>query len=271
MQILKGMDDAVMGLAVGEKRKYRMEAKDAYGEIDPNNIIEIPQQPGTDNLTVGSTVGLSTGDGATVTKITDTTITLDVNHELAGKALTFDIELLSLIAAEKMGKAYFGAGCFWSVELQFQRTPGVVKTAVGYCNGHKPNPTYEEVCTGTTGHAEVVEVAYIMDEVSFSELCDVFWTKHDPTTKDRQGNDRGSQYRSGIYCTTPEQKEEAMKSMEKAQAGFKDPIVTEIDEVKLWTSGEDYHQQYLARGGRYGELEAQSPKKMCNDPIRCYG
>ncbi len=125
-------------------------------------------------------------------------------------------------------KATFGAGCFWGVEAAFRRMDGVVSTAVGYSGGTLENPTYEDVCTGRTGHAEVVEVEYDPFRVSYEELLEVFWENHDPTTPNRQGLDIGTQYRSAIFFHTPEQETAARASEEKAQSRFKNPIVTEV-------------------------------------------
>ena len=205
---------------------------------------------------------------ATIKEVTDKDILLDANHELAGKNLTFDVELLKVVARDKMQQVMFGAGCFWSVELIFQRLPGVLNTTVGYAQGPKPDPTYEEVCSGNTGHVEVVQVTYDPDEVSFDSLLDTFWSKHDPSQLNRQGGDVGTQYRSGIYIYTQEQKAAAEKSKAaKIASGAK--VVTEIQPAQSLYAAEEYHQQYLAKGGRFGK--PQSAKKNCNDPIRCYG
>ncbi|KAI4330810.1 hypothetical protein MLD38_029059 [Melastoma candidum] len=163
----------------------------------------------------------------------------------------------------------FGAGCFWGVELTFQRVPGVTKTEVGYSQGLLHNPTYEDVCTGTTNHNEVVRVQYDPKECSYQSLLDVFWSRHDPTTLNRQGNDVGTQYRSGIYYYSLEQEKEAKESLEKQQRLLNRKIVTEILPAKKFYRAEEYHQQYLAKGGRFGFK--QSAAKGCNDPIRCYG
>ncbi|MBA0609157.1 hypothetical protein Godav_021267 [Gossypium davidsonii] len=165
--------------------------------------------------------------------------------------------------------AQFGAGCFWGVELAFQRVPGVTKTEVGYSQGFMHNPSYEDVCTGSTNHNEVVRVQYDPKECSFDTLLDVFWARHDPTTLNRQGNDVGTQYRSGIYFYTPEQEMAARESMEKQQKLLNRKIVSEILPAKKFYRAEEYHQQYLAKGGRFGFK--QSAEKGCNDPIRCYG
>ncbi|VVA10860.1 PREDICTED: peptide methionine sulfoxide reductase [Prunus dulcis] len=165
--------------------------------------------------------------------------------------------------------AQFGAGCFWGVELAFQRIPGVTKTEVGYTQGFLHNPTYEDVCTGTTKHSEVVRVQYDPKECNFETLLDLFWSRHDPTTLNRQGNDVGTQYRSGIYFYTPEQEKAAQESLEQHQKKMNRKIVTEILPAKKFYRAEEYHQQYLAKGGRFGFK--QSTEKGCNDPIRCYG
>ncbi len=147
--------------------------------------------------------------------------------------------------------ATFGAGCFWGVEAEFRRTPGVTATAVGYEGGTKDNPTYKEVCTDRTGHAEVVQVEYDPALVSFNDLLTLFWANHDPTTLNRQGPDFGSQYRSVIFFHSPEQQEQAEHSKMALQASgvFKRPIVTQIVPAETFYLAEDYHQQYLEKRG----------------------
>lgn len=165
--------------------------------------------------------------------------------------------------------AQFGAGCFWGVELAFQRVPGVTETEVGYSQGLEHNPTYEDVCTGTTNHSEVVRLQYDPNLCRYEDLLDVFWARHDPTTLNRQGNDVGTQYRSGIYYYTSEQEKAAKESLERQQKNLGRKIVTEIYPAKKFYKAEEYHQQYLEKGGRFGFQ--QSASKGCNDPIRCYG
>ena len=147
--------------------------------------------------------------------------------------------------------AIFGAGCFWGVERKFWKVPGVWVTAVGYAGGITPNPTYEEACSGRTGHTEAVLVAYDPKIVSYEELLKTFWEAHDPTQGMRQGNDVGSQYRSAIYTTTPEQADAAAKSRAAYQAALKaaglGEITTEIAPAGEFYFAEDYHQQYLAK------------------------
>ncbi|MEV7966691.1 peptide-methionine (S)-S-oxide reductase MsrA, partial [Sphaerisporangium sp. NPDC088356] len=147
--------------------------------------------------------------------------------------------------------AEFGLGCFWGAERKFWQTPGVVSTSVGYQGGHTPNPTYEEVCTGLTGHTEAVRVVFDPSRVSYEELLKVFWEAHDPTQGMRQGNDVGTQYRSAIYTHGPAQEKSARASRDAYQqvlttAGY-DPITTEIAPAPQFFFAEDYHQQYLWR------------------------
>ena len=148
-------------------------------------------------------------------------------------------------------QALFGLGCFWGAERKFWQHPGVFSTAVGYSGGYTPNPTYDEVCTGLTGHNEVVKVIYDPALTSYVELLQLFWTSHNPTQGMRQGNDIGTQYRSGIYTYTQEQLDEALESKKYyqqllTQAGF-DQITTEIMPAGIFYYAEDYHQQYLAK------------------------
>jgi peptide-methionine (S)-S-oxide reductase len=148
-------------------------------------------------------------------------------------------------------KATFAAGCFWGVEATFRAIPGVISTMVGYSGGRTTNPTYEEVCTGDTGHAEAVQVTYDPAQLSYAELLDVFWSSHDPTTPDRQGPDVGSQYRSMIFCHSPEQESAAhatKKSLEKS-GKYRRPVVTQIVPAAVFYKAEDYHQRYLEKRG----------------------
>jgi len=148
-------------------------------------------------------------------------------------------------------KATFGAGCFWHVEDLLSKTKGVTSTAVGYIGGKLPNPTYEEVCTDQTGHAEAVEVEFNPDEISYQELLDVFWKNHNPTTLNRQGPDVGNQYRSAIFYHDEQQKEIAEKSKESldSSTAFDDPIVTQIIPAPKFYKAEEYHQKYFKKQG----------------------
>ncbi|MGZ3676493.1 MAG: peptide-methionine (S)-S-oxide reductase MsrA [Ktedonobacterales bacterium] len=148
-------------------------------------------------------------------------------------------------------KATFGAGCFWGVEAAFRQIPGVVATAVGYEGGKTDNPSYRDVCSHTTGHAEVVEVEYDPTRVSYDDLLAVFWDEHDPTQLNRQGPDIGDQYRSVVFYHTPEQQAAATASRDRlAQSGkYRRPIVTLIEPAGTFYLAEDYHQQYLEKRG----------------------
>ena len=148
-------------------------------------------------------------------------------------------------------KATFGAGCFWHVEDIFSKTKGISSTKVGYIGGQLPNPTYEEVCTDKTGHAEAVQVEYNPDEISFEELLDVFWKNHNPTTLNRQGPDVGIQYRSAIFFHNDKQKDTAEKSKQTLDSSgvFDNPVITQIVPAPTFYTAEEYHQKYFKKHG----------------------
>ncbi len=148
-------------------------------------------------------------------------------------------------------KATFGAGCFWGVEAAYRQLPGVLSTRVGYLGGTMENPTYRDVCSGRTGHAEVVEVTYDADRLTYDDMLTVFWDNHNPTTLNRQGPDIGTQYRSAIFYHDDEQKEAAFASKEERENSgkYRNPIVTEITPATTFYEAEDYHQQYLEKRG----------------------
>ena len=148
-------------------------------------------------------------------------------------------------------KATFGAGCFWHVEEVFRKTNGVKSTQVGYCGGIKKNPTYEDVCTDTTGHAESVDIDYDPQEISYEELLKIFWNNHNPTTLNRQGPDVGTQYRSVVFFHTPEQENVALEMKKNlnpvAKEKFNAEIITEIKPAQEFYRAEEYHQRYLEK------------------------
>ena len=150
-----------------------------------------------------------------------------------------------------MEKAMFGAGCFWGVEAEFRKVPGVSATAVGYSGGPVKNPTYQDVCAGSTGHAEVVQVEYDPERVSYDDLLNVFWENHDPTQFNRQGPDYGAQYRSAIFFYTPEQESAAKASKARLDGSgkYKKPVVTQIAAAAEFWRAEEYHQQYFEKRG----------------------
>ncbi|TMW60897.1 hypothetical protein Poli38472_000939 [Pythium oligandrum] len=165
---------------------------------------------------------------------------------------------------EQTNVATFAAGCFWGVELAFQRLEGVTKTDVGYSNGETENPTYKQVCSDKTGHAEVIRIEFDDKVISYNDLLTTFWSIHDPTTLNRQKGDIGSQYRSGIFYHNEEQHKAALASKEERQKVVEKEIVTEIVPAGVFWRAEEYHQQYLEKGG-------QCSDKGCAVPIRCYG
>jgi len=153
---------------------------------------------------------------------------------------------------EAVEQATFAAGCFWGVEDTFRQVPGVLDVTVGYTGGSTEHPTYEQVCSHRTGHAEAVLVAFDPAKVSYDELLDVFWPMHDPTTLNRQGPDVGSQYRSAIFVHDEAQEKAAHASREHAQPRFRRPIVTEITPASTFWPAEEYHQRYFAKHGIAG-------------------
>lgn len=149
------------------------------------------------------------------------------------------------VRMEGLEKATLGAGCFWCVEAVFERLDGVQSVVSGYAGGSKPNPTYEEVCSGETGHAEVAQITFDPAKISYEQILNIFWQSHDPTTLNRQGGDRGTQYRSVIFYHGEQQKAIAEKSKLSAQKLFADPIVTEIQPLPTFYAAENYHQDYF--------------------------
>lgn len=166
--------------------------------------------------------------------------------------------------AVKLETATFGAGCFWCVEAVFKELKGVESVESGYCNGDFENPTYKDVCTGLTGHAEVIRIEFDPNVISFEELLEVFWQTHDPTTLNQQGADRGTQYRSGVYFHTDEQKTLAEKWKKKLndEKVFSNPIVTEIVKAEKFYTAEGYHQDYFELNGSQPYCQAVIAPKM---------
>lgn len=158
-----------------------------------------------------------------------------------------------------MKEIVFAGGCFWGVEEYFSRIEGVIDTKVGYANGTKENPTYQEVCTGTTGHAEACYIKFDEKTVSLEELLDRFWNIIDPTLLNRQGPDRGSQYRTGIYYIDELDREIIDKTLEEQEKKYNKPIVTEIEPLRTFYDAEDYHQRYLKKNpGGYCHIDLDS-------------
>jgi peptide-methionine (S)-S-oxide reductase len=188
------------------------------------------------------------------------------SESLPGRSATMPVVARHVVSGGPMSPpwpagaevAVFGLGCFWGAERKFWQTPGVISTQVGYAGGHTPNPTYREVCSGATGHTEVVQVVFDPAQISYEQLLRIFWENHDPTQGMRQGNDVGTQYRSAIYATSPAQLAAAMASREQYQAELRragyGEISTEIGDAGPFYYAEDYHQQYLHKnpGGYCG-------------------
>ncbi|MGH7942398.1 MAG: peptide-methionine (S)-S-oxide reductase MsrA [Limisphaerales bacterium] len=168
----------------------------------------------------------------------------------------------SAMDTNKTQIADFGGGCFWCMEAVFERVPGVISVTSGFAGGATPNPTYDEVCTETTGHAEVTEIVFDPSRVSYKQLLDVFWQAHDPTTLNRQGADEGTSYRSIILYRDKEQQLEAQKSKESAQINFKNPIVTEIVPLKKFYPAERYHQKYYDNNTNAGYCQVVIAPKL---------
>jgi len=165
---------------------------------------------------------------------------------------------------EQYEVATFAGGCFWGPELHYQRIPGVVATCIGYTQGAVERPTYEQVCSGSTGHTEAIQLLYDPAVVSYGRLLNKLYNTIDPTLKNRVGNDRGTQYRHGVYYHTDEQRCAATSFIDETQAQYSDPIVTEIMPAAVFWPAENYHQRYLEKGG-------QSAEKECEEVVRCYG
>lgn len=177
--------------------------------------------------------------------------------------------LVTSVREPNLSVATFAGGCFWGLELAYQRVPGVVYTAVGYTQGGEQNPTYNQVCSGSTGHTEAVTVFYDPNEVTYEQLLDTFFDRVNPTTVNGQGNDFGRQYRTGVYTHTDEQKSIAKARFEEEQTIYKKRIATELLNATPFWPAEKYHQQYLEKGGRMGS--PQSAAKGATETIRCYG
>ena len=218
-------------------------------------------------MKAGDLAGLENGMMARVVSADDLEVVIDANHALAGEDLAMSVTLLAPPCATTLEEATFAGGCFWGVELAFQREPGVAATAVGYAMGDVPNPTYEAVCSGATGHTEAVKVMYDPALVSFERLCDLFWDRlgENRYAPNQVGNDRGTQYRHGIYYRDAAQRDVALKTFDVESARFPErKIVTEVLPLTIFYDAEDYHMQYLQKKG-------QSAKKNDEATIRCYG
>mmetsp|Transcript_58794 Transcript_58794/g.110963 ORF Transcript_58794/g.110963 Transcript_58794/m.110963 type:complete len:357 (+) Transcript_58794:74-1144(+) len=260
------------GSLTDEPATFSVKASECFGEGNPDlGPVDLPVSSAPAGLKTGQVVQLQSGLKARVTKMTDETFTIDANDELAGRDWQVEAALLEVDPqGSKLEAAHFALGCFWGGELFFQRVRGVVRTSVGYSNGAKEGPTYEEVCSGSTGHTEALEVLFDPSEVSYSNLLDLFWERLGESAYllNQVGNDKGTQYRHGIYWRSEEQKAEAQASLVAAkELGLLNngqAVYTEVVAAEKFWPAEDYHQQYLTKGG-------QSAKKQDTETIRCYG
>ena len=267
---LDGIHATVAQMEPGEK-KTDVSIDSGAGEYNEGGVITVPIEQAPQGLKAGMAVMLSGAQGqqiqATCTEMNDETLTLDSNHPLAGCRFLLDVELMALDPASKFATATVAGGCFWGLELAYQREPGVVGTAVGYTQGELDEPSYEAVCSGTTGHTEAVQIVYDPKVVSYERLCKLLVERLDDNVYllNQVGNDRGTQYRHGIYPSTDEEEQTARAVLaalgEHKSLGH--PKTEVVQAAKFWPA-EDYHMQYLQKGG-------QNAKKQAEETIRCYG
>ena len=254
------INDRALSMTIGETATFTTKISEYQEALS----AEIPIENTPGGLQVGDIVKLSNGLKVRVTEVTEKTVKIDANAPLAGQNLDVTMKILERFPHTSLSQATFAAGCFWGLELAFMRLPGVAFSAVGYTQGRIENPSYEQVCSGSTGHAEAVTVLYNPAETTYDELLKTFFDRHDPTHKDRQGNDVGTQYRGGIYYHSLEQRQTAEEAMMVVQRQYSSPLATELVAATKFWMAEDYHQQYLEKGG-------QSGKKTASEKIRCYG
>jgi len=282
---LPGIHELVKGMKVGQQVK-NVSIDSGWGKRNPNLIIDVPKSnlkriKTMDKITVGSTLKLKGGYEVSVLKVTDDTITVDGNHPLAGSGYKCNLTVLkvssyptskllyhdsaSITESSSLEVATWAMGCFWGGELAFMRTPGVVGTRVGYTQGVKVNPTYDEVCKGETQHREAVLVTFDPTVVSYRELIKVFMdrllaTKNQYRVNIFDDEESSMQYRHGIYYHNEQQRVEAEQAIKLNNNVFD----VELRQATKFYDAEEHHQQYLLKGG-------QSARKGCKEPIRCFG
>lgn len=231
-------------------------------------VVRRPGNPGRHNVAMFFNIfgGANLGEGPRINYDTLAGMPASFGKEASEYAMQKQIPATS---KDGYSIATFAGGCFWGLELAYQRVPGVIATSVGYTQGSLDQPTYKEVCTASTGHTEAVQLIYDPKVVSYTDLCELLFTRIDPTALNRVGNDFGPQYRHGIYAHTDQQLEQAQSFVESKKSNFRKPIVTEVKSAEVYWPAEEYHQQYLEKGGRFNA--PQSASKGCTDTIRCYG
>lgn len=275
---LPALHQLVSEMKLGESQTVTMDA--GYGEPREELKAKVPIESSgisKSDLKVGLELFLSNGMQCRVIDLDDETFTIDANHPLAGATYTADVTLNGYesgpskeqfvyspepVAGAKFDVLTIALGCFWGGELAYMRVPGVVGTSVGYTQGDKENPTYQQVCTGTTGHTEGIQVIFDPSIVSYEDLVKIGLERLGESRNllNQVGNDRGTQYRHGVYYHNLEQ----MAIAKRVIGSYGDKCVTECKEVMTFFKAEDYHQQYLLKGG-------QSAKKNAKEVIRCYG
>ena len=276
---LPALHQLVSHMKPGESQTVTMDA--GYGEPREELVAKVPIESSgitRSDLKVGLELFLSNGMECRVVDLDNEMFTIDANHPLAGATYTAHVTLNGFesgpseelfmfhpeggVSGAKFDVLTIALGCFWGGELAYMRVPGVVGTSVGYCQGQKENPTYQEVCTGTTGHTEAIQVIFDPSVVSYEELVKIGLERLGESRYllNQVGNDRGTQYRHGVYYHNLEQ----MATAKKVIDSYGDRCVTECKEVMKFFMAEDYHQQYLLKGG-------QSAKKNAKEIIRCYG
>jgi len=267
---LDGLHEAVLGMEEGSSVDA-VSIDSGAGEYIAENVATVPKDKAPPGLKAGMAVMLNVGMGrqvqATVSEMTDDSVTLDANHPLAGCKMLLDATLERLEPASTYEVMTLAGGCFWGVELAYQREVGVVGTAVGYTQGESSEPSYEQVCAGTTGHTEAVQVVFDPRVVSYQRLCELLMNRlgDNAYLLNQVGNDRGTQYRHGIYSHSDGQAATARAVLDAlGEHKTLGPVQTEIAEATTFHRAEDYHQQYLQKGG-------QSAKKDAEETIRCYG
>jgi len=266
---LEGLHATVGQMAVGETRTD-VSIDAGAGEYNDGGVAVLPSEQAPQGLKAGMAVMLSVGGQqvqATVTELTEESMTLDTNPPLAGCRLLLDVTLHALEPPSAFERATFAGGCFWGLELAYQREPGVVGTAVGYTQGDTDSPTYEEVCSGATGHTEAVRVVFDPKRVSYERLCELLVERlaDNVYLLNQVGNDRGTQYRHGMYPESEAQAAVARRVLDAlGEHKTLGPVQTEVVAATGFWPAEDYHMQYLQKGG-------QNAKKKAEETIRCYG
>ena len=268
---LTGLDDVISGMEVGSVIE-NVDIDAGWGAKNPDAIAEIPldtvDESIRSSLKVGIELYVQGGQKVRVTDMTDKTFTIDANPPMAGAMYTFkEIRLDEIIAPEMLETLTIALGCFWGGELAYMREHGVVATKVGYTQGEKLDPTYKEVCSGSTGHTEAIQVVFNPADVSYERLLQLGIDRLGDSKYllNQVGNDRGTQYRHGIYYDGESQRKVAEKILREISAKADGTTCqTELKEATVFYDAEDYHQQYLLKGG-------QSAKKGASETIRCYG